>query len=687
MGVRIFFVGLVSLVLYSCSDSSLKNPEENVPEPRLLLPDAETAEDADIPILSTIVPDASIPLPSEEYQNRCWKSQFWHCPPFDEVWRVEVVVDICNEDGVPCEPQGIADPNCEWTLVSEGECSQYSECDPANIGITLQPCQSENDAGEVVAGQQEVRCSKGSLVRGPCIACQEEACDSTDNDCDGMVDEGFFPCQNSCGEGVATCPSGTLENCTAPEPEEEVCDELDNDCDGQTDEGQLNACDQCGEVPADICDGEDNDCDGRIDEELVQLCQTVCGEGIEICVSGDWLQCTARQPTPEVCDSEDNDCDGLVDEGLECNCPPQILGALLPCLEPPLACGQGFKMCECATEECLRTSWTECRPMCVWMEENPCDLAQGMAVDEICNGYDDNCNNLIDEELVRDCYSGPPDTLNVGMCSPGIQSCESGQWGGHVNGVHVPDICIDEVTPTEEICNGEDDNCDGVVEEDLDPTDILFIVDVSGSMREEIRAAQGAMTAFAASFQGSPNLRWGLIAGPTGPADKLSIITNLVPFDQFIPALGGVRETTTSEEMLKDALYLSVRNLAPFNVIPQDHIGIRWDEVEDSVPTLDNFRVNWRANADRVIILLTDEEAQTFLEPKITNQILVDILNQIPRLSVHVFSTLLHRDGGNSPWGPLTIGGSHHELTSNQEEMFGEMMRIIDEEVCGNGQN
>ena len=77
------------------------------------------------------------------------------------------------------------------------------------------------------------------------------------------------------------------------------------------------------------------------------------------------------------------------------------------------------------------------------------------------------------------------------------------------------DYCDGEVIPKEELCNGKDDDCDGVIEEELTETDILFIIDLSGSMMDEIDAVISALTSFSLSYSDEPNISWGLIVGPT----------------------------------------------------------------------------------------------------------------------------------------------------------------------------
>ncbi|MBU53848.1 MAG: hypothetical protein CL920_34560 [Deltaproteobacteria bacterium] len=55
------------------------------------------------------------------------------------------------------------------------------------------------------------------------------------------------------------------------------------------------------------------------------------------------------------------------------------------------------------------------------------------------------------------CYSGPQDTWSIGICRMGFQRCTKGTWGP----------CTNEILPQKEVCNAQDDDCDGQVDEDF----------------------------------------------------------------------------------------------------------------------------------------------------------------------------------------------------------------------------
>jgi hypothetical protein len=673
----VLILGLSLMSIFGCSNSDETSFGSNDSGARSLnLPE----NNVDVSIIEVDSNDAEVDVDAGccgvpchcgeeyEYQIRCWKTQTFFCtpdgqPPGDDpsLYQQHIVLDTCNENGEPCTPSGISDDECQWEVVDIGECEDWLECDPTAESLVQEdvPCTDIDEDGNEFNGLQDFLCQKGKVLSGPCRPCGEEVCDGVDNDCDNIIDEGMYPCESECGPGLSICVDGELTLCDAPLPFSE------------------------------ICDGLDNDCDNEIDEELIQECQTDCEVGVEFCVNGNWSGCTAKVPEEETCNGFDDNCNGLIDEGLQCSCPPEMIGFLIPCMEDPLVCGQGFKVCECSNEECSETEMSQCLAICHWLPapEGDCDPLGGMPTPEVCNNFDDDCDQDIDEDLFSECYTGPEETLNVGVCLPGNIVCSEGKWGSFFEDMFVEDMCLGEVLPIEEdLCTGQDDNCDGNIEKVLEETDILFIVDISGSMSSTINAVQTAMSMFSAHYADQEVVQWGLVVGPVDEVfglESLVMVTNLVPFNQFLPALASIEDNSSGDEMLYDAIMLSLRNLIPAGsplIIP-NYVWADPAEITSS-PQIGAWNVSWREDANHVIIVFSDEAGQSYLQPEVDQNIIQNTAGVIENISIYTFSEMSHQHGADG-WGPIAVNGSWHKLTANPNDMFDSLMEIIEETACG----
>ncbi len=268
--------------------------------------------------------------------------------------------------------------------------------------------------------------------------------------------DGFTEDQGDCDDTSSSVHPGA----------EEFYNQIDDDCDGTVDEetvgwdddgdGQTELEGDCDDGDDDIyegarevCDDEDNDCDGDIDEGT--SCVDDDGDGYSELEGDCDDDSSATYPgAPEIGDGEDNDCDGTADEGTS------------------VYDDDGDCFCESGT--CTGSASASCTTLSDG-DCNDSNAAISPDADEECDNIDNDCDGTVDEDDAIDAatWYADADSDAYGDPDTSTQSCD--QPSGYVaNDDDCDDSSADSNPGESEVCDNEDNDCDGTVDEGVTTT-------------------------------------------------------------------------------------------------------------------------------------------------------------------------------------------------------------------------
>ena len=335
-----------------------------------------------------------------------------------------------------------------------------------------------------------------------------EECDGVDNDGDGLVDDDddsvvdqstWYADTDADGYGDA---GSTTVACFEPdgyEPDEtdcddsdgavnpgatEVCNGIDDDCDAAVDEGFDSDTDGLADCfDTEECDGLDNDGDGLVDDDDDSVVGQSTwyadadadgygdlGSTTLACYQPDgWTDdatdcndddAAVNPGATEVCNGIDDDCDGLVDDD-----DSPVSGTSTWYADTD---GDGYgdpRVTQTACEQ--PDGWTDDGSDC-----DDDDAAVNPAATEECDGIDNDCDALVDDDdsPVSGTSTWYSDADGDGYGDPRIttQACEQPDgWTDDGSDCDDDDAAVNP--DAAEVCDGIDNDCDGLIDDDDSP--------------------------------------------------------------------------------------------------------------------------------------------------------------------------------------------------------------------------
>ncbi|MFH1466897.1 MAG: putative metal-binding motif-containing protein [Pseudomonadota bacterium] len=345
-----------------------------------------------------------------------------------------------------------------------------------------------------------------------------EVCDDLDNDCDGEVDEGLLATWYTDADGDGGGDDATAVESSHPASDQVAaggdCDDADaafhpgaaeddstdpNDynCDGSTgwadaDADGWAACRDCDDADAtvhpeadEVCNGADDDCDGAVDEDALDALiwfddddgdgygdpastTTACDQPTGY--TDDATDCDDADPAVnpgavEVCNGTDDDCSGTIDDDYAADAPTWYADGD----------GDGYgdasrAQVSCTGDGASVRDATDC---------DDTDPAVNPAATEVCNGIDDDCSGVIDDDYAADAptWYADTDADGYGDARSSHVSC-AGDSASVLDATDCDDADPAVNPAATEVCNGIDDDCSGVIDDDYAADAATWYADV-----------------------------------------------------------------------------------------------------------------------------------------------------------------------------------------------------------------
>jgi hypothetical protein len=266
-------------------------------------------------------------------------------------------------------------------------------------------------------------------------------------------DNDGFNAEDDCNDGDAAVRPGAVE----------LCDGIDNNCDGVVDEG------------VSVTYYEDADSDGYGNPETALA---ACERPEGFVPNGSDCDDTSAAAFPsgvEICDGYDNDCDGTIDEELLTTYYQDLDGDTFG--DP----STGADLCEA--------------PVGFVADGSDCNDSSSISFPgaaEVCDELDNDCDGDIDEDSTT-IYYADTDGDGHGDLSRSVEACVLPE------GYTLSPTDCDDADPLQnpdrpELCNSEDDDCDGTIDEPDAIDASTWYADTDGDTFGDLAAPTNACT-------------------------------------------------------------------------------------------------------------------------------------------------------------------------------------------------